>query len=867
MRETFDIQGMTCAACSARVQRAASDVPGVTEANVNLLKNSMELDFDGTDATAAAVVAAIEGAGYGALRRSAAGRGGAGASAPAPGELARKAADEKLRQLVVSLAFSVPLFYVAMGPMFGWPEVPGLDGMGNMMAAALTQLLLCVPILLVNRHYFVTGFKTLWHRAPNMDTLIALGSAASFAYSVVSLYRMAWAFGAMDMTTAHEAMHGLYLDSAGMILALIDLGKYFEARAKGKTCDAIAALMDLAPKTATVVRDGVEVSVPTEDVRAGERVIVRAGQSVPVDGVVLEGSASIDESAITGEPVPVEKGVGDRVTAATVSGRGWIAVEATAVGEDTTLAGIIRLVDEATSSKAPIERMADKIAGVFVPVVMAIAAVAFVAWMAISGDFATALNHAISILVISCPCALGLATPTAIMVGTGRGAANGVLIKSAEALETVCSVDYVVLDKTGTVTAGRPRVTDVELAAGVCEAELVRVAAALERKSEHPLAEAVCAYADETHPGVDAGARVEGFEQVAGGGLAGTVDGRRVLAGNARLMEKNGVGLGAFAQRADALAAEAKTPLFFAVGGCALGLVAVADPVKPTSAEAVSRLRALGAKTLLLTGDARLTAEAVARKVGVDEVVAGVLPSQKELRVRELQRAGHRVAMVGDGINDAPALARADVGIAIGAGTDVAIGSADVVLMRSDPADVALAMELSRATMRNIRQNLFWALFYNSICIPVAAGVLVPWGITLNPMIGAAAMGFSSVFVVGNALRLRTWKPSERRGREATPAAAPAVAVTVTEAAAEVKTASETASEGRTTMEKKLNVEGMMCQHCVAHVKGALEGVEGVGEVTVDLEAGTATAACAEGVTDEALIAAVKGAGYEASMA
>lgn len=867
MRETFDIQGMTCAACSARVQRAASDVPGVTEANVNLLKNSMELDFDGTDATAAAVVAAIEGAGYGALRRNVAGRGGASASAPAPGELARKAADERLRQLVVSLAFSVPLFYVAMGPMLGWPEVPGLDGMDNMMAAALTQLLLCVPILLVNRHYFVTGFKTLWHRAPNMDTLIALGSAASFAYSVVSLYRMAWAFGAMDMTAAHEAMHGLYLDSAGMILALIDLGKYFEARAKGKTCDAIAALMDLAPKTATVVRDGVEVSVPTEDVRAGEHVIVRAGQSVPVDGVVLEGSASIDESAITGEPVPVEKGVGDRVTAATVSGRGWIAVEATAVGEDTTLAGIIRLVDEATSSKAPIERMADRIAGVFVPVVMAIAAVAFVAWMAISGDFATALNHAISILVISCPCALGLATPTAIMVGTGRGAANGVLIKSAEALETACSVDYVVLDKTGTVTAGRPRVTDVELAAGVSQAELVRVAAALERKSEHPLAEAVCAYADESHPGVDGGACVEGFEQEAGGGLAGTVDGRRVLAGNARLMEKNGACLGAFAQRADALAAEAKTPLFFAADGRTLGLVAVADPVKPTSAEAVSRLRALGAKTLLLTGDARLTAEAVARKVGVDEVVAGVLPSQKELRVRELQRAGHRVAMVGDGINDAPALARADVGIAIGAGTDVAIGSADVVLMRSDPADVALAMELSRATMRNIRQNLFWALFYNSICIPVAAGVLVPWGITLNPMIGAAAMGFSSVFVVGNALRLRTWKPSERRGREATPAAAPAVAVTVTEAAAEVKTASETASEGRTTMEKKLNVEGMMCQHCVAHVKGALEGVEGVGEVTVDLEAGTATAACAEGVTDEALIAAVKGAGYEASMA
>ena len=855
MKETFDIQGMTCAACSSRVQKAASAVPGVTEANVNLLKNSMELDFDGTDATAAAVVSAIEDAGYGALRRKKAGV----AAAPAPGELARKAADERLRQLVVSLVFSVPLFYIAMGPMFGWPEVPGLDGMGNMMASALAQLLLCIPILFVNRHYFVTGFKTLAHRAPNMDSLIALGSAASFAYSVVSLFRMAWAFGAMDMAAAHAAMHGLYLDSAGMILALIDLGKYFEARAKGRTTDAIAALMDLAPKTATVVRDGAEISVPTEEVRAGERVIVRAGESVPVDGRVLEGTASVDESAITGEPVPVEKGEGDRVTAATVSTRGWVAVEATAVGEDTTLAGIIRLVDEATSSKAPIERMADKIAGVFVPVVMVIAAVAFVAWMAVSGDFATALNHAISILVISCPCALGLATPTAIMVGTGRGAANGVLIKSAEALETACSVDYVVLDKTGTVTAGKPRVTDVELAAGANERDLMRLAVALERKSEHPLAEAICAYADEGLPGIDDGARVEKFEQIAGGGLSARVDGADVLAGNAWLMGEKGVELGELARRADALAADAKTPLFFSAGGRVLGLVAVADPVKPTSAAAIARLRAMGARTLLLTGDARLTAEAVARQVGVDEVVAGVLPDQKELRVRELQRAGHKVAMVGDGINDAPALARADVGIAIGAGTDVAIGSADVVLMRSDPADVALAMELSRATMRNIRQNLFWALFYNSICIPVAAGVLVPWGITLNPMIGAAAMGFSSVFVVGNALRLRTWRPSPQSAVKAAPVAEVSVAAGDSN--------SETNQERGTNMEKTLKVEGMMCMHCVAHVKEALEGVKGVSAANVDLEAGTATVTCAADVADDALVAAVKAAGYEAAIA
>ena len=855
MKETFDIQGMTCAACSARVQKAASGVPGVTEADVNLLKNSMELDFDGTDATATAVISAIEKAGYGALRRKKAGS----AAAPAPGELARKAMHERLVQLVVSLAFSVPLFYVAMGPMLGWPEVPGLDGMQNMLASAITQLLLCIPILFVNRRYFVTGFRTLAHRSPNMDSLIALGSAASFAYSVVSLYRMAWAFGAMDMAAAHDAMHGLYLDSAGMILALIDLGKYFEARAKGKTTDAIAALMDLAPKTATVVRDGVEVSVPTEEVAAGERVIVRAGESVPVDGRVLEGTALIDESAITGESVPVEKGPGDRVTAATVSSRGWIAVEATAVGEDTTLAGIIRLVDEATSSKAPIERMADKIAGVFVPVVMAIAAVTFVAWMAIAGDFATALNHCISVLVISCPCALGLATPTAIMVGTGRGAANGVLIKSAEALEGACSVDYVVLDKTGTVTAGRPRVTDVELAAGVSEGDLVRVAAALERKSEHPLAEAACAYADERHPGIDAGAVVERFEQIPGGGLSAVVDGHAVLAGNARLMGQRGIDLGGLAGRADALAADAKTALFFSADGRALGLIAVADPVKPTSAAAISRLRSMGARTLLLTGDARITAEAVARQVGVDEVVAGVLPDQKELRVRELQRAGHKVAMVGDGINDAPALARADVGIAIGAGTDVAIGSADVVLMRSDPADVALAMELSRATMRNIRQNLFWALFYNAICIPVAAGVLVPWGVTLNPMIGAAAMGFSSVFVVGNALRLRTWKPAQNAAHKATPVAE--VSVTVEQESPEVT------QERGTTMEKKLKVEGMMCAHCVAHVKGALEGVAGVSEATVDLDAGTATVKCAGDVADDTLVAAVKDAGYDATVA
>ena len=862
MRETFDIQGMTCAACSARVQKAAAAVAGVSVAEVNLLKNSMELDYDGTDATASAVCAAVERAGYGATRRVAS-AGPARQAAGAPGVAAAKAARERLVQLVVSLAFSAPLFYIAMGPMLGWPEIPGLDGMGNMMASALTQLLLCVPILFVNRRYFIVGFRTLWHRSPNMDSLIALGSAASFAYSLVALYRMAWAFGAMDMAAAHEAAHGLYLDSAGMILALIDLGKYFEARAKGRTVDAISALMDLAPKTARVLRVGVETEVAIEDVRVGDRVVVRAGESVPVDGVVLEGTAAVDESAITGEPVPVQKAAGDHVTGATTTTGGWICVEATAVGDDTTLAGIIRLVDEATSTKAPIERVADRIAGVFVPVVMGIAAVTFIVWTAISGDFASALNHCVSVLVISCPCALGLATPTAIMVGCGRGAANGILIKSAESLEGACAVDYVVMDKTGTVTAGKPSVTDVVLADGKSEQGLLAVAAALEQKSEHPLAQAVLEYA--AKKGVAAApAAAEGFTQVAGGGLLATLGGDEALAGNARLMAERGVELGGLSDRADALAAEGKTPLFFACSGRVLGLIAVADPVKPTSAVAVERLRAMDVRTLLLTGDQRLTAEAVARKVGVDEVVAGVLPDQKELKVRELQRAGHKVAMVGDGINDAPALARADIGIAIGAGTDVAIGSADVVLMRSDPADVARAIELSRATMRNIKQNLFWALFYNSVCIPVAAGALSPLGITLNPMIAAAAMGFSSVFVVGNALRLRAWRPSGDAGRMQGMATAAEPSV---ESGQSVQDNQVTQVERIETMDKKLKVEGMMCQHCVKHVKEALEGVCGVASADVDLESGTAVAHCDTTVSDEALLAAVRAADYACEMA
>ena len=876
MKQTFDITGMTCAACSARVGKAASGVPGVTEANVNLLKNSMELDYDGNPKTAQAVVAAIEEAGYGASPRQEASGAASRSSFVDPREGAQKAIEAKKKQLIWSIVFGVPLFYLAMGPMLVWPEVPGLAGMQGMMASAVTQLLLATCVLFVNRSYFVMGFKTLSHLSPNMDSLIAIGSAASYAYSLVGVYQMALALGAADLEGAHYAMmHSLYFDSAGTILVLITLGKYFEARAKGKTTSAISALMDLAPKTARVRRNGQEVEVPTDEVRVGDIVVVRAGESVPVDGIIREGSASIDESAITGEPVPAEKGVGDRVTGATVSQRGWFAMEATAVGDDTALASIIRFVDEATSSKAHIERQADKIAGVFVPVVMAIAAVTFLGWIAIfaPGDFATAFNHAVSVLVISCPCALGLATPTAIMVGTERGAKVGILIKSAEALEGACDLDTVVLDKTGTITEGKPRVTDVRLAAGVDEVELARVAAALERKSEHPLAQAICDYVDETHAGADKDVDSAGFEQVAGGGVRAQVDGAPAIAGNARLMASAGVDVSALAPQADELAAQAKTPLYFALGGRALGLLGVADVVKETSASAVARLRRMGVRTIMLTGDQAKTAKAVARQVGVDEVVAGVLPSQKEQKVRELQGQGHKVAMVGDGINDAPALARADVGIAIGAGTDVAISSADVVLMHSDPADVATAIELSHATMRDIRQNLFWALFYNAICIPVAMGVLSPLGVTLNPMVGAAAMGFSSVFVVSNALRLFAWKPNQANEDNVAPVdtkVIPAVAERDDAATADVRNAAAAGAatnERSNKMEKKLNVEGMMCEHCVAHVTKALEGIPGVSSVKVSLADKDAVVEAAPEVTDEALVAAVKDAGYEATVA
>ena len=883
MKQTFDVTGMTCAACSARVEKASNKVEGVQHATVNLLKNSMEVEYDGDPATTAAICAAVEKAGYGATPRIDAAPGDFASGAPAVSSVARgnarqeaaaKEAKQVRTRLIVSFVFTIPLFYLSMGHMFGWPLPAVFLGDQNVMIFAFTQFLLLLPVIFVNFKFFRVGFTTLAHGGPNMDSLIALGSTASTVYGIAAIYRIGAALGAGDASSAHAAAMDLYFESAAMILTLITLGKYFEARAKGKTTDAISKLMDLSPKVATRRRaDGSEEQVPAEQVRPGDVLVVKAGEAIPVDGVVIEGSGTVDESVITGESVPVEKTVGAAVTGATINRTGWFAMRAERVGADTTLAGIIRLVDEATSSKAPIEKMADKISGVFVPAVIAIALVTFVVWLAIGGTLAQAANHAISVLVISCPCALGLATPTAIMVGTGRGATSGILVKSADALETACSVKTVVFDKTGTITKGEPQVTDV-VAFGCSASELAGMACALERKSEHPLAQAIVAY------GKSIGAvpgEADGFAQIPGGGVEATIAGATCLAGNARLMADRGVDVSAARETAERMADDGKTVLFFARGSRLVGVIAVADVVKPTSAAAISELGRMGIDTVMLTGDNERTAAAIQRQVGVGSVIAGVKPDGKEQVIRDLAQKG-RVAMVGDGINDAPALARADVGIAIGAGTDIAIESADIVLMHSDLADVPAAIGLSRATMRNIKQNLFWALLYNAICIPVAAGALSGIGFNLNPMIAAAAMSLSSVCVVSNALRLRTWKPA------AIPELAAGSDPTATQARGiEVRVAEELPSqegisvgiagdEGKSQvekeiiMEKTLHVGGMMCQHCVARVKKTLEAIDGVEEAIVDLEGEKATVKLSADVADDALVNAIVEQDYEAEM-
>ena len=911
MKISFNVQGMTCAACSARVEKATSAVPGVVSVAVNLLKNSMEVQL-AADANAAEVTAAIEAAvkkaGYGASPKgqvgAPAGPGvaaatGLGAAAGNPNATAEAEQKSMLHRLIASLVFTVPLFYISMGDMFGWPLPGVLTGMENMMVYGLTLFVLLVPVIFINFKFFRVGFRALANRAPNMDSLIALGSGAATVYGAYALFNMAFFMGHSDMAAAHHFAMNLYFESAAMILTLITLGKYLEARAKGKTTSSLSKLMDLSPKMATRVEDDVEVQVPAASVRVGDVLMVRTGESVPVDGVVLEGEGSVDESVITGEPLPKSVHAGSAVTGATVNTAGWFTMRAERVGEETVLAGIIRLVDEATSSKAPIEKMADKISGVFVPVVIAIAVVVFAVWLAVGAELSVALTYAISVLVISCPCALGLATPTAIMVGTGRGAANGILVKSAEALETARGVKTVVLDKTGTITKGAPQVTDVLPVEGVRAEELLRLAYALEKPSEHPLARAMVLYAA---GGIGADAvkesaeLVSGFKQVPGQGVSACVSGAACYAGNARMMAECGIAVDA--SQAEGLADEGKTVTYFACDGKLVGIIAVADVPKTTSAAAIAQLRAMGIRTVMLTGDAERTALAAQRQVGTDEVV---LPAEKERIVRQLS-AKAPVAMVGDGINDAPALARADVGIAIGAGTDIALSSADIVLMHSDLADVPAALDLSRATMRNIKQNLFWALFYNAICVPVAAGAFAWAGFSLNPMIAAAAMSVSSVCVVTNALRLRGWKPQcvsatpvgaagkaasgPTSANEVAGVDAAAGAVTSKEAN-NLPSANETAndassSDGMPTglnafavnsrsadlqfPERRLRVEGMKCHKCAGRVRGALEAVPGVESVVVDLESKQATVHLSDSVPDEVLVGAVIEKGFEAEM-
>lgn len=849
-KEQFDITGMTCSACSSRIEKSVAKLPGIKEVSVNLLKNSMVASYDATVLDTAGIVQAVEKAGYGAFPKTSIQNTSRTENRAVKPEVSTAQAEYKQmkQRLLFSALFTIPLFYISMGHMMDWPLPGWLLGMENAMSFAFTQFLLLIPVVFINFKYFRVGFSTLFHGAPNMDSLIAIGSSAAAVYGIYAIYKIGIGFGHGDMELVHSFMMDLYFESAGMILTLITLGKTLEARAKGKTSDAITKLMNLAPKTATVERDGQEIQVPVENVQMGETLIVKAGESIPVDGIVLEGFSSVDESALTGESIPVEKHIGDKVIGATINKSGYFKMQATKVGDDTTLAQIVRLVDEATSSKAPIAKLADKVSGVFVPVVIGIALVAIIVWLLAGYGFEFALSIGISILVISCPCALGLATPTAIMVGTGKGATNGILIKSAEALETAHNIDTVVLDKTGTITQGTPVVTNVLCKDGISQKELLQIAASLEKLSEHPLADAIV---------TEAGTKslsflpVTDFKQIPGQGITGLIDGQLCLAGNRRLMEANEVPGGALLQLGEEMAVDGKTPLFFARAGQLIGVIAVADVVKPTSKQAVQELSAMGIEVVMLTGDNAKTAEAIRRQVGVDRVVAEVFPQDKEKEIRRLQSAGKKVAMVGDGINDAPALARADVGIAIGAGTDVAIESADIVLMKSDLLDVSTAIQLSKAVIRNIKQNLFWAFIYNIIGIPVAAGLFyIPFALKLNPMIGAFAMSFSSVFVVSNALRLRWFKAQHITHVEG-------------EIPPMLEVTTQKNSKGVFQMEKTLKIEGMVCGNCVKHVHKALAKISGVQDVVVHLESKSAQVQLSQPVADDVFKAAIEDAGYE----
>ena len=852
--EQYNVTGMSCAACSARVEKAVKKVPGVTSCSVSLLTNSMGVE--GT-ASPAAILSAVQEAGYGASPKNASASKTSDASADLDA-LADRETPKLKRRLIASLGFLLVLMYFSMGHMmWGWPLPHWFDG--NHVAMGLVQLLLAGIVMVINQKFFINGFKGLIHGAPNMDTLVALGSMASFVWSTYALFAMTRAqVDGNDELVMHYMME-FYFESAAMILTLITVGKMLEARSKGKTTDALKSLMKLAPKTATLVRDGAEVTVAIADVQKGDVFVVRPGENIPVDGVVLEGTSAVNESALTGESIPVDKAVGDKVSAATTNQSGFLRCEATRVGEDTTLAQIIKMVSDAAATKAPIAKIADTVSGFFVPAVISIAVVTTIVWLLLGHELGYALARGISVLVISCPCALGLATPVAIMVGNGLGAKNGILFKTAASLEAAGRTQIVALDKTGTITEGAPRVTDLLPAEGVTETELLTLAAALESRSEHPLAKAVLADAEAkaiTPP------EVTDFAALPGNGLAAKLDGMDIYAGNAAFIQTKLTLPAALAQQAEKLAAEGKTPLFFGGAGRLLGVIAVADTIKEDSPEAIRQLQNMGIRVVMLTGDNQRTADAIGRQAGVDEVIAGVLPDGKEAVIRQLQASG-KVAMVGDGINDAPALTRADTGIAIGAGTDVAIDAADVVLMNSKLSDVPAAIRLSRATLRNIHENLFWAFIYNIIGIPLAAGLFIPFGLTLNPMFGAAAMSLSSFCVVSNALRLNLFDLHSTRHDHKTvsPAAAP-----VQSAAENNKKSDAEAPEVKTEdnpMKKTLKVEGMMCGHCEARVKKALEALPEVDEAVVSHEAGTAIVTLNAEVADDVLKNAVEAQDYK----
>ena len=822
MTEKFNVTGMTCSACSAHVEKSVKKLNGVKSVNVNLLQNNMHVDFDETAVSVDDIINAVVSGGYGA---SVAGK----EQEKKDNKIDNEISNMKFR-LIVSLVCLVPLMYISMGHMWGWPFLNVFHGAENGITFALTQMLLMLPIMYVNRKYYITGFKTLFHGAPNMDSLIAIGSGAAFTYGIIAIYCIGYGLGHGDKEFAHSYMMNLYFESAAMILALITLGKFLESRAKGKTSQAIEKLIDLSPKTAVVIRDGKEVTVGVDDVQIGEIVAVKAGQSVPLDGVIVEGNGAIDESAITGESIAVEKNVGDKVIGATINKSGYFKFKVEKVGEDTALSQIIHLVEEASASKAPIAKLADKVSGIFVPVVISIAVITIIVWLLLGKGVSFALSMGISVLVISCPCALGLATPTAIMVGTGKGAQYGILTKSAESLETAHQVDTVVLDKTGTITEGKPSVTDIA-PVGISDKELLQIAASIEYLSEHPLAKAIVEKAD----GLEF-SDVADFEQIVGQGVKGNVDGKKVLAGNYKMMRENNIEV----SEDEIFANDGKTSLYFAVDNKFVGIIAVADTIKETSRQAIEDMRNMGLDVIMLTGDNAVTANAIKNKLPLSSAVAEVLPSDKEEVVRKLQQSGHKVAMVGDGINDAPALTRADVGIAIGAGTDIAIESADIVLMKSNLQDVVTSIELSHSVIKNIKENLFWAFFYNALGIPIAAGVLYGIaGLKLNPMIAALAMSFSSVFVVSNALRLRFFKPKCNN----------------------IKTVKN--EKENITMTKTIKINGMMCSHCTGRVGEVLNAINGVSaEVSLD-NGGQAVVTLAKDVSDDVLKKAVVDAGYE----